>query len=71
MNKKFKTALIILGVIVLLSLAFYLVSQNIVIQDCGVSCECQYSHNEMCNLVGCSRTTLWDEIICKVTHLFK
>ncbi|MBQ3441245.1 hypothetical protein IJG27_02965 [Candidatus Saccharibacteria bacterium] len=71
MNKKIKIALIILSAIVLLSLAFYLVSQNIIVEDCGISCECRYSQNEMCNLMGCSRITLWDEIICKITHLFQ
>lgn len=71
MNKKIKIAFIVLGVIVLLFLVFCLVAQNIVVQDCGVPCECQYSQNGMCDLMGCSRITLWDEIICKITHLFE
>ena len=71
MNKKLKITLVVLSVIVLLFLIFYLFSQNIIVQDCGVSCECQYSQNEICHLVGCSRITLWDEVICKITHLFQ
>ena len=46
-------------------------STSIVVQECGVPCECQYSQNGMCDLMGCSRITLWDEIICKITHLFE
>ena len=52
MNKKIKIALIILGAIVLLSLVFYLVSKNIIVQDCGMPCECQYSQNKMCKFGG-------------------
>lgn len=70
MKKVLKISLIVIAILVASFAVFYVVSRSIVVQECGTTCDCIYNPSEMCNLVGCAKITLWDDLMCKLSHLF-
>ncbi len=72
MNKQKKKVILIIALFIIISIVIFIIAAHfIVIASCTESCECQYNkQNPICAVEGCSQTTLWDAITCKLTHLF-
>ena len=62
---------IVIAFIIVLLVIFGVVSNFIVVQQCGVTCECKNNLSDACGLIGCAQITLWDEFVCWVTHLWQ